>query len=988
MGSASTRPRAHLCTLLTLAVMLLVGGLTAAPASASVEQASTTEPRELVELRTAHSRTVLNGDGTRTTSITPKPRHYKAADDTWQPIDNRLVPTGLGGYRNKANSFTTEFAPLPTAVSLTTPEGALTMAPIGAAAALPEAAGDTVTYQNAWPGVDLRYSVQPDGVKEDIVVRQRPVTNRFSFAVAGGALQAAPDGGLVLAGGDWSTWRVMAPEVLDSLGTPISAAAPTFSLTEAAGHTVLDVEVDAAWLASLPDSAFPITIDPTLYSVGSPNSNSYKSDGYSCTPCPIRVGNPNEPNRWVSWRGVAYFPYENLYGKEILRAQAHVWHLTGGTLNGNWIDVYHGAWDWPTLHSGLLANQWHEHDFWFEGNLRGFYQDLVNRRAPGAALKFLVMDQNGIYSYKQLSAFELHLTWQDFNRPPHIPHSRTPGSGWVGRGEPELCATYHDPDGNGGNVDFDIAGVGFFPVGTSQDRRACFRPGYLGDGTYRWRVRAWDGSLVSDFSDWWTFRVDRSGPPPPAVGSSTHPEGQWRPSRTAEFSWPEPYDPSGVAGYAVRFDQSSGTEPPGSAETGQRTWRQEDIADGDHWLHVRAVDGLDNPGGTRHYHVRVDATAPLSPDSVTSASHRRAWPTADSTIDMTWTEGFDAHSGVAGYSWAFTPSQTAEADGSADGSQLAATSAPLAAGRWWFHVRSVDVAGNVGPDVAYGPFEVNPAAIALPYAPAGVDQADEPCVSTPDYYDTAGCAAPADLSALPEPEPLDGARRLHGYNGPYYSPLVAGGTVRVLDGTVRSPAPAEGGTWSAAGLVRNETAAPATNVTVTARLFGVADLPLGEVTATVPVRTLRPHEPAPFEMTSTASSLLVLRVEYVVRYDVAATAGPRSLVISELWREPYNDRAPIVDDFYSDPASGPLPTLLSGSVANQGEEVSNPGVVAAWLDDSGRVIDVATAPLGGSEPLTSLGVSHQAHFVVAEGDDTTGPQIENAAEVLLWAGQR
>src|SRR5437868_1106600 len=74
----------------------------------------------------------------------------------------------------------------------------------------------------------------------------------------------------------------------------------------------VSVGINRAWLAALPDSAFPIIVDPTLLTDGSQFID-YKSDGNVCGPCPIQVGNPNEPSRWVEWRGVVYFPYESLW---------------------------------------------------------------------------------------------------------------------------------------------------------------------------------------------------------------------------------------------------------------------------------------------------------------------------------------------------------------------------------------------------------------------------------------------------------------------------------------------------------------------------------------------------------------------------------------------------------------------------------------------------------------------------------------------------
>lgn len=70
-----------------------------------------TERVELVEHRTANSKRFQNPDGTLTEEVYLDNIHYKK-NNKWEDIDNTLIPSTNPefNYKNKANSFTVEFA--------------------------------------------------------------------------------------------------------------------------------------------------------------------------------------------------------------------------------------------------------------------------------------------------------------------------------------------------------------------------------------------------------------------------------------------------------------------------------------------------------------------------------------------------------------------------------------------------------------------------------------------------------------------------------------------------------------------------------------------------------------------------------------------------------------------------------------------------------------------------------------------------------------
>ncbi|MGH2669117.1 MAG: hypothetical protein ACRDH5_08395, partial [bacterium] len=351
-----------------------------------------------------------------TDKITATPRHYRTANG-WVDIDNHLVADAGGGYRNRANSFVARFQS--SGVRLETSEGTISMAPADRAWPTPtvDAAGDTVTY----PGVDVRSRAQSTGIKEELVLRRRPATAEFAFRVQGTSLALEPDGSLTAGGTFAGKWKMPPPEVLAKDGRPAPGALPRFSV---AGDTVT-LAVDGSWLAGLDASAdFPVVLDPSLHQVGSPTSRGYLrnpyDDGYTtCDPCQMAVGNINEPG-WRTWRSVAYFPYENLYGKQILDGALDLYTMGEGTSAPYNVKVYGGDtvgyggdWNWSNL-GAYLGEASAGTSFSFDASsLTSYYQDLVNRRLPGVPVKFVGDETVGIYSYKRFFSFELALMYND-----------------------------------------------------------------------------------------------------------------------------------------------------------------------------------------------------------------------------------------------------------------------------------------------------------------------------------------------------------------------------------------------------------------------------------------------------------------------------------------------------------------------------------------------------------------------------------------------
>lgn len=204
-------------------------------------------------------------------------------------------------------------------------------------------------------------------------------------------------------------------------------------------------------------------------------------------------------------------------------------------------------------------------------------------------------------------------------------------------------------------------------------------------------------------------------------------------------------------------------------------------------------------------------------------------------------------------------------------------------------------------------------------------------------------------------------RVLAGYTGDRWAEQLDG-EVRVLDDsvTVRDGV--------VRGLVRNGRSEPVGPVVVSAA---------GAATE-VALPVLRPGEPAPFvlEVADDVPDDADGGPDVVVEATPAAGRPGRDLLLATFWERRPDDPRPVDTYLFTDPDTGPRPAVAFGDV-RAADAVAGLLVVAAWVDEAGRVVAVDEAAELAS---VDLAPGDATDFLVA----ADGSADLAAARLVLW----
>lgn len=241
-------------------------------------------------------------DGSYVAAQYPTAVHYKDENGNWVDIDNTLSfeesksDEDFDGYTNSENSFSVKLAndakdqlfrlndgessvsmklsesavqsseiSVENADSTAAVQSELTIEEQNEAAMSLDALTSKAEYVDVMPGVDLEYTVMPDGVKEYIVVNEKLSDYEFSFELALGDMYLRENDdnsiSIMTAGGE-EKYIIPAPYMTDANDRYSDAVEYTVS-DMGGGVYTLTVTADAGWIEDS-ETAFPVRIDPTV----------------------------------------------------------------------------------------------------------------------------------------------------------------------------------------------------------------------------------------------------------------------------------------------------------------------------------------------------------------------------------------------------------------------------------------------------------------------------------------------------------------------------------------------------------------------------------------------------------------------------------------------------------------------------------------------------------------------------------------------------
>lgn len=253
-------------------------------ASPQPEPVQSGERTEEVDLRTKYSKTFLEDDGSHTAEIYTSPVHYQRTDGSWDEIDTTLVPcdSTACGWRNNKGSFSVEFADVAASSEMVTIDDGAHGLSFGAlqANSAQEAIVDRneITYKDVQPGVDLRYEVGPDRVKELIILEQpsdSSVSLTFPLELDSVTPGEAADGSIELTDLQGAVRFTLPPLWMEDTALVGEEAARTnlvsMEVQETASGYAVVVTPDQAWLSD-PARHYPVRIDPVV-TIGTSSSD-------------------------------------------------------------------------------------------------------------------------------------------------------------------------------------------------------------------------------------------------------------------------------------------------------------------------------------------------------------------------------------------------------------------------------------------------------------------------------------------------------------------------------------------------------------------------------------------------------------------------------------------------------------------------------------------------------------------------------------------
>jgi hypothetical protein len=596
-------------------------------------------------------------NGTMTAEVNALPVRTQRMDGSWATVDTTLArrPDGTVGPQATAVDLSFSGGGVDTPLVRYGKQGHWIELSWPGRLPVPVVSGDTATYADVLPGVDLRLRADVNGYAQYLVVKDRTAAEnpavrevRLGLRTEGVSVRATPTGGL---------------EARDAKGTMLFAAAVSrmwdAGTPRREAEVGVAVEKDALVLrpekALLTDPAvrYPVTVDPVWHTADKQHWTSVLS-GKATTPYPDSSGAPpwaqvgrcyedgtcnGIAEAWTYW----IFDTSFLAGRLLISADLHLTTVYSPGCAGRTHQLYlanaaiTSGTTWNTRPSGSLIGDFAapvvNADWGCPGN-KEVGLGVAGAINLGGTTTYLVkaadsIDQSAWRKYDNNAKLSVV-----FNRVPDVPFNLQTdpplsacrwcaGVPYVGDDNVRLIATLTDPDGDqvrplwqttiGGTVfqdfDDDFAGSG---VVRSSNVSTAGRHNLA----VEWAVKAEDSAHGGGWAHGTTFVIDLQAPgvKPGVRGVLYQEDNQWHggvgvPGRFVfdsagvtdvdHFLWGWTQDPTNlVLANALGGTATLDLTPPG---------------DGPRDLFVRSVDRAGHGGPVRQYHFYVRAgSGPLA----------------------------------------------------------------------------------------------------------------------------------------------------------------------------------------------------------------------------------------------------------------------------------------------------------------------------------------------------------------------------------------
>lgn len=631
------------------------GGTGADPAETSALALARRDGKrvEVESLRTETRQVFAKPDGTFTLEQYARPVRVRKAD-AWVPVDTTLRLRPDGAVEPVAAAAGLRFSGGGPGPLARLSRGAKALE-LGWQGTLPKPTlnGDTATYAEVMPGVDLQVTADVDGFSHILVVKSREAAASltdltYPLATSDLSLKADKAGNLeALDGGGGTVFIAPTPTMWDSEGITSPQALKEGRSPEARQATMgvelagrrLKLKPDRKMLAD-PKTRFPVYLDPYFSAArGSWTAvwSNWPSSNYLNSSDVARVGHvESQKNR-------SFFQMSSgttIHGKQIIKATLRTYETWSYSCSARKVEAWGtGAisksttWNnqpsWTRLLSTVNVAKG-----WGSSCLPGGVEfDVTSWAADAAAKKWNSMTI-GLRATSETDVY----AWKKFKNNPtvvieynSIPSDPVAADAWSDPGgactsgdgrpviptaTPKLWAKLKDADNSvkGRFEWYNAAGTktGEYVTATGSSGGAYYATiptSLYADGALiRWRVRAEDGKATSAWSPWCEATVDATAPGrEPVVTSPEYAETGWNDgvglAGTFRF---EPNGVPDVAAYVYGLDTTPKTEVAPGAD-GTATIALTPRHDGPNVLSVRSKDRAGQSGPIRTYVFNVNS---------------------------------------------------------------------------------------------------------------------------------------------------------------------------------------------------------------------------------------------------------------------------------------------------------------------------------------------------------------------------------------------